>query len=135
VKVESLRTRVTLFTATAVIEAGAGLPLVGAPALVIWLLLGVREPSPEALVVGRVAGAGLLAIAVACWLARDDRGSRSQDGLLWAMLVYNTGACSVLALAGSMWSLGGVALWPVVGVHAVMTIWCAAAVGSGHSKA
>ncbi len=121
--------------ATALIEVGAGLSLVSVPALVIWLLLGVREPSPEALVVGRVGGAGLLAIGVACWLARDDRGSRSQHGLLWAMLVYNVGACSVLAFAGSMLSLAGVVLWPVAGLHAVMAIWCAAAIGSGNSKA
>ena len=130
-----MRTEGTLFIATALIEVGAGLSLLSVPALAIWLLLGVREPSPETLVVGRVGGAALLAIGVACWLARDDRGSRSQHGLLWAMLVYNVGACAVLAYAGSMLALAGVALWPAVGLHAVMTIWCAAAVGSGNSKA
>ena len=121
--------------ATALIEVGAGMSLVSVPALAIGLLLGVREPSREALVVGRVGGAGLLAIGVACWLARDDRGSRSQRGLLWAMLVYNVGACTVLTYAGSMLSLAGVALWPAVGLHALMTVWCAAAVGSRNSKA
>jgi len=114
-----------LFTATALIEIGAGLSLVILPALAIWLLLGVREPSPEALIVSRVCGAGLLAIGVACWLARHDHGSRSQHGLLWAILVYNVGACAVLAFAGSMLSMAGGALWPGVGLHAVMTIWCA----------
>jgi hypothetical protein len=129
-----VQTQGTLFMATALIEVGAGLSLVSVPALVIWLLLGVREPSPEALVVGRVGGAGLLAIGVACWLARDDRGSRSQHSLLWAVLVYNVGACAVLAFAGSKLALAGVALWPAVGLHAAITIWCAAAVGSGNSK-
>lgn len=114
-----------LFVATALIEVGAGLALMSLPASVIWLLLGVRAPSPEALIVGRVGGAGLLAIGVACWLARDDRGSRSQYGLQWAMLVYNVGACTVLALARSMLSMAGVALWPGVGLHAIMAIWCA----------
>jgi hypothetical protein len=113
-----------LFTAAALIEVGAGLALLGLPALGIWLLLGVRDPSPEALVVSRVCGAGLLAIGVACWLARDDHGSRSQHGLLWAMLIYNVGACTVLAFAGLVLKMAGVALWPGVGLHAVMTIWC-----------
>jgi hypothetical protein len=120
-----MRSQGKLFMATALIEAGTGLLLVTVPALVIALLLGVRPPSPEALIVGRVGGAGLLAIGVACWFAHDDRDSRSQYGLQWAMLVYNVGACAVLAFAGSMLSMTGVALWPAVGLHAVMAIWCA----------
>ena len=77
--------------------------------------------------IGRVGGAGLLAIGVACWFARDDSGSRAQHGLLWAMLVYNVGACAVLAFAGSASasSTAGIALWPGVALHAGMTSWCA----------
>jgi hypothetical protein len=115
-----------LLVATAFLEVGAGLGLLALPALVVMLLLGVRGPAPETLVVARVAGAGLLAIALACWLARDDRGSRSQQGLVWAILVYNGGTCVVLTLAGVLQERDGVALWPVVLVHAVMTVWCAA---------
>jgi hypothetical protein len=120
-----MRSQGKLFMATALLEVGAGLSLVSFPALAIWLVLGVLEPSTEALIVGRVGGAGLLAIGVACWLARDDQGSRSQHGLLWAMLIYNVGACTVLAFAGWMSSMAGVALWPGVGLHGIMTIWCA----------
>jgi hypothetical protein len=32
----------------------------------------------------------------------------------------------VLAVAGLMFQMVGVALWPGVALHAVMTIWCAA---------
>jgi hypothetical protein len=120
-----MRTQKMLFTAAALIEVGAGLSLVGLPALAIWLLLGVRDPSPEALIVSRVCGVGLLAIGVACWLARGDGGSRSQHGLLWAMLIYNLGVCIVLAFAGLELQMAGAALWPAVGLHAVMTSWCA----------
>jgi hypothetical protein len=120
-----MRSQGKLFIATAIIEVGAGLSLVSLPALVIGLLLGVREPSPEALIVGRVGAAALLAIGVACWLARDDRGGRSQHGLLWGMLIYNVGACAVLTFAGSMLRMAGVALWPGVILHAAMAIWCA----------
>ena len=120
-----MRSQEKLFTASVLIEVAAGLPMVSFPALAISLLLGVREPSPEALVASRIGGAGLLAIAVACWLGRDDGGSRSQHGLLWALLLYNVGALAVLAFAGSTLRMAGVALWPAVGLHAVMTIWCA----------
>ena len=120
-----VRTRETLFAATAFIEVGGGLSLVGLPALGIWLLLGVRGPSPEALIVGRVCGAAMLAIGIACWFARDDRDSPSQRGLLWAMLAYNIVVCAVLAFAGLVSPMVGVGLWPVVGLHGVMTIWCA----------
>jgi hypothetical protein len=115
-----------LFIVTALIEVGAGLSLAFLPAQVIWLLIGVGHPATEALIVGRVAGVALLAIGVACWIARDDSGSRSQHGLLWGMLIYNIGTCSVLALAGSVTSMSGVALWPAVAFHAALTIWCAA---------
>ena len=119
-----MRSHRSLFTATVLLEVGAGLALLGSPGFTTWLLLGVRTPSPEVIVVGRVAGAALLAIGVACWFARDDRGSRAQPGLLWALLVYNVGACAVLAFAGSTLSAVGVALWPGVGIHAVMAVWC-----------
>jgi hypothetical protein len=123
-----------LFTASALIEVGAGLAMMTLPALAIWLLLGVREPSPEALIASRIGGAGLLAIAVACWLGRDDPGSSSQHGLLWGLLVYNVGAFTALASAGSMLRMAGVALWPGVGLHAVMAIWCALSLRAWYAR-
>jgi hypothetical protein len=120
-----MRPQRLLFTATALIEVGAGLSLLGLPALGIRLLLGVGDPSPEALVVSRVCGAGLLAIGVACWLARDDSGSRSQHGLVWAVLIYNVAVSAVLGFAGLTSQMAGVGLWPVLGLHAAMAIWCA----------
>jgi len=124
-----------LFIATALIEVGVGLSLVCLPALVIWLLLDVGEPSPEALIVGRIGGVALLAIGVACWLAHDDLGSCSQHGLLWAMLIYNVGTCVVLAIAGSTMRMSGVALWPAVVLHAALTIWCVANLRSSGANA
>ena len=120
-----MRSRKKLFIATAIIEVGAGLSLLSVPAVAIWLLLGVGQPSLEALIVGRIGGAGLLAIGVACWLARGDRGSRAQHGLSWGMLIYNVGACAMLAYVGSMLPTIGFVLWPAVILHAVMTTWCA----------
>jgi len=130
-----MRSQQKLFTASALLEVAAGLPMVSLPALAIWLLLGVREPSPEALIASRIGGASLLAIAVACWLGRVDGGSSSQHGLLWALLLYNVGAFAVLAVSGFMLRMAGVALWPAVGLHAVMTIWCALNLRAWHTPA
>ena len=108
---------------TAVIEAATGLALIVVPAIVVRLLLGA-EISGASIPLGRVAGAALLALGVACWLARNDRQSRTARGLVVAMLVYNIVATAVLAFAGIGLGLHGVALWPAVVLHAVMAIWC-----------
>ena len=110
-------------TLTAIIEAATGLALIAVPAIVVRLLLGA-EISGASIPLGRVAGAALLALGVACWLARNDRQSRTARGLVVAMLVYNIVATAVLAFAGIGLGLHGVALWPAVVLHAVMAIWC-----------
>ena len=113
-----------LLTVTAIIEAGAGICFVGLPGLATWLLLAVREPSSEAIVIARLGGAALFSIGVVCWLARADRASRAQHGLLSGMFVYNAAACAVLAYAGGIMSMAGVILWPGVVLHAAMATWC-----------
>ena len=110
---------------TAVIEAATGLALIALPALVVRLLLGA-EISGASIPLGRVAGAALLALGVACWLARDDRQSRTARGLVVAMLMYNLVATAVLAFAGISLGLHGVVLWPAVVLHAAMGAWCGA---------
>jgi len=116
----------TLHTVTAVIELGAGLALLCVPSPVGVLLLGSPLDTPTALSVARVGGAGLLSLGVACWLARGDSESRAARGLVAAMLLYNVGAVAILAFAGIGFGLHGVALWPAVVLHAVMTVWCVA---------
>jgi hypothetical protein len=95
------------------------------PSVVVRLLLGSPLDTPAAVTLGRVAGAALLALGVACWLARDDTQSRIARGLVVAMLMYNIVATPVLAFAGIGLGLHGIALWPAVVLHAVMAIWCA----------
>ena len=113
----------TLHTMTAVIELGAGLALVCFPSPVVALLLGSPLDTLTALSVARVGGAGLLSLGVACWLARGDSESRAARGLVAAMFLYNVGAVAILAFAGIGFGLHGVALWPAVILHAVMTAW------------
>ena len=112
-------------TLTAIIEAATGLALIAVPAIVVRLLLGA-EISGASIPLGRVAGAALLALGIACWLARDDTESRTARGLVVAMLMYNIVATAVLAFAGIGLGLHGVALWPAVVLHAAMAVWCGA---------
>jgi hypothetical protein len=113
---------------TAVIEVGAGLALLGFPSAVAMLLLGTPLDTPAALTVARVAGAGLLALGVACWLARGDTQSPAARGLVGAMLLYNVAAVAVLAFAGIAFGLHGALLWPAVILHAGMAAWCVAGI-------
>jgi hypothetical protein len=112
-----------LLTVTAVVEAATGVALIVVPSFVGRLLLGT-EFFGVAVVVGRVAGIALLALGIACWLARDDRQSRAARGLVAALLFYNVAIAALLAFAGLGLRLHGMALWPAVVLHAAMAVWC-----------
>ena len=111
---------------TAVIEVGAGMALMSFPSAAAMLLLGTPLETSAALTVARVAGAGLLALGVACWFARSDMQSHAAIGLVAAMFLYNAAAAAVLAYAGIWLGLHGALLWPAVFLHAAMAVWCAA---------
>jgi hypothetical protein len=68
---------------------------------------------PAGVTVSRVAGAALLALGVACWLARDDAANRAAKGLIAAMLIYNAGVVAILVLARTGPGLFGIVFWPV----------------------
>ena len=119
-----------LLALAAVVEAATGLALIAVPGIVVRLLLGA-EISGASMPLGRVAGAALLALGVACWLPRDDTQSRTARGLVVAMLMYNIVATAVLAFAGIGLGLYGVVLWPAVALHAAMAVWCVACLRRG----
>jgi hypothetical protein len=119
-----------LLTITAIIEAATGVGLLAAPAVLAQVLLGGTLDTLAALTVARVAGAGLLALGIACWLASQDTRSPAARGVVGAMAFYNVVAVGILALAGIGFGLRGIALWPAVILHAVMTVWCVACLGS-----
>jgi hypothetical protein len=57
------------------------------PSITVELLVGAPLETPAALTVARVGGAGLLALGLACWLARGDTQSRAARGLVAARLL------------------------------------------------
>ena len=113
-----------LLMVTAAIELGAGLALLCFQSATVKLLLGSPLDSSVAVTLGRVAGAALLALGVACWLAQYDAQSCAARGLVSAMVLYNLGAVVILGAAGIRSQPVGVGLWPAVVLHAVMAIWC-----------
>ena len=113
-----------LLIVTAVLEAGIGIGLLVVPSTVAQVLLGTTLDAPVPVTVGRVAGAALLALAVACWLARHDTLSYAARGIVSAMMLYNLGAMLVLGAAGLRPQPVGIGLWPAVILHSVMTVWC-----------
>jgi hypothetical protein len=117
-----------LQSATAAIEAGAGVALLSFPSDATKLLLGLPLDAPDALTVARIGGVALLTLAAAFWLGRGDAQSRASKGLIAAMVLYNLGAAVILAAAGVGSRRVGVALWPAVLLHAAMTAWCIATV-------
>jgi hypothetical protein len=116
-----------LLTVSGVLEGATGLLLVTLPSRLATLLLGSSLDSPVAVTISRVAGVALLALGVACWLARHDGPSRAARGLVGAMALYNAAVFTVLVYAGTGQGLSGIGLWPTVLVHAAVTAWCVAA--------
>jgi hypothetical protein len=117
----------TLLIVTALVETPIGVMLLVSPAPVVALLLGVSVEAPAVLVVARIAGAALLSLGCACWLARNDGANRAMGGIVAAMLLYNSVAVAVLTNAGTGGRLVGVLMWPAVALHAVLAVWCIAA--------
>jgi len=64
-------------------------------------------------VIGRLAGAGLLSLGIACWCARRTASAPASVGVAWALLVYNVAACVTLAGAAAAMAGGGL---PALGV-------------------
>ncbi|HUL12767.1 MAG TPA: hypothetical protein VLU73_11450 [Methylococcaceae bacterium] len=94
----------------AVGEAATGVALLVVPALVGRLLFG-EELTGVAISVARVTGIALIALGVACWPGPP----------LVGMLTYSAVVTLYLAYVGFAGGLTGVALWPAVVLHVILT--------------
>jgi hypothetical protein len=118
------------FITTAALEAGAGVALVLFPLQAVSLLIGPEGAG--AIPIEKVAGCALVALALLCWLARNDTQSAAARGIVWGMTAYNLGVIAVLcifalgpaALPPGQSQTVGMLLWPAVVLHTVMSTWC-----------
>jgi hypothetical protein len=113
-----------LLIISAVLEAATGLALLVMPAAAVSMLLGVPLDTPTGLVAGRIAGAALAALAVACWQARNGERGSPATGVVEAMLFYNFAATAVLVYAGIRLELRSALLWPAIVLHLGLGVWC-----------
>jgi hypothetical protein len=120
----SARNSKLFLSVTAFVEAATGLCLLALPAVLFAVLRGLDPSSGDAIFVGRLAGAALLAIGTASWMARADTRTPAHLGLLTGILVYNAAATLLLAYAGAVLKMVGVLLWPAVAIHAILAVWC-----------
>jgi len=104
------RTMKTVLVLAAIAESLTGLALLVVPSLVGWLLFG-QPLEGIGISAGRVAGIALIALSVACWPGPPLAG----------MLIYSAGVAVYLASVGFASGLTGVALWPAVALHVVIT--------------
>lgn len=116
----------SLLTLTAALEALTGLGLLAVPAFIVSILLGAELGTPASFVVARVAGTALLTIGLACWAGRNEPHSRAAAGIVFAMLSYNATIVALLVHARFGWGMSGIGLWPGVGLHVALAVWCVA---------
>ena len=92
--------RVLVFAAVS--EAATGVALLIVPSLVGQLLFGV-ELSGIAIPVARVLGIALIALGIACWLARKTPTAPASVGVAWAYAIFVTlqGGITLLTAIGA----------------------------------
>ncbi len=121
----------TLLIIKAVVEMGAGLAVAWLPVTVTSLLLGLPLERPAGTVIARFAGAALLSLGMACWMARRESHSSCASGLILALLIYDVLIVGVLLHAHLELGLSGIALWPAVALHSGLAIASLLCLGKG----
>ena len=113
-----------LLIIAAVLEAVTGLTLLLMPNVAVSALLGAPLDTATGLAAARIAGAALVALAIACWQARNGERGSPASGVIQAMLFYNFAAALVLVHAGIRLDLRSAMLWPTILLHLGLAIWC-----------
>ncbi len=108
-----------LLTISGSAEMLVGLLALISPAPVVSLLLGGPVDLTTS-VVARLFGAGVLALGLACFKARDDAGSPAGLAVVYAITAYNLIAALLLIWAFAFLELGGLMLKAAGLGHAVL---------------
>ncbi len=98
----------------ALAEAGTGLIVLVLPTNAVRLLFGA-EVSGTGILVSRIFGLTLIALAVACWPGTDMRQA------FRGMWTYSTLIMLYLIVVG-VGGTAGILLWPAVAIHAVLSV-------------
>ena len=106
-----------ILAAACIAEALTGVALLMAPSFIASILLGA-ELDALTLVVGRIAGVALVALAIACW-PNPQLASR---GAYAGMLLYNILVPLLLADAALDGAARSPWLWPTIILHGVMAM-------------
>lgn len=110
-----------------VLETFAGLGLLIDPAGGASALFGSSMEGPG-IAIGRIGGGGLLALGIACWLARKTPTAPASVGVAWAYLVYNVVTCVTLVWAivtiggSSLTTVGASVLHGVLGAAVLIAL-------------
>ncbi|MET0656051.1 MAG: hypothetical protein ABWY94_10830 [Pseudoxanthomonas sp.] len=120
-----MRTRALLAT-VAVAEALAGCGLLVVPSIIARLLIGQPLSDGAGSIVGRVAGAAMVSLALACWLESRSTRLHRPAGLLTGLLFYNIAVPLVLLHGHFLQGANGGGLWAATGVHLALAAWIAA---------
>jgi hypothetical protein len=113
-----------LLIIAAVLEAVTGLTLLLIPTVAVSALLGAPLDTATGLAAARIAGAALVALAIACWQARHGERGSPATGIVEAMSFYNFAAAIVLVYAGTRLDLRSALLWPAIILHLCLGVWC-----------
>ena len=113
-----------LLILAAVIEAVAGLALLLIPTVAVSALLGAPLDTATGLTAARIAGAALVALAIACWQARNGERGSPATSVIQAMAFYNFAAAMVLVHAGIRLELRSALIWPAIVLHLCLGAWC-----------
>src|SRR5271165_4292828 len=106
-----------LVMVSAAIEAATGVALIAVPDLVARLLLGTGL-SGSGVAVARVAGFGLLSLAIACWSGGADTSPHATR----ALFLYNLLAGLYLGFLRVGGEFAGYLLWPACIVHVLIAL-------------
>jgi hypothetical protein len=107
----------SVISVSAAFEAATGIGLIAVPNLVAHLLLGT-ELAGSGVAVARVAGFGLLALAIACWPGGSDTHMRATR----ALFLYNLLAGVFLGYLRFGGGFDGYLLLPAAAIHILIAI-------------
>lgn len=111
-----MKTR-TLVMVSAAIEAATGVALIAVPDLVARILLGAGLTG-SGVAVARVAGFGLLSLAMACWPGGVDTSPHATR----ALFLYNLLAGLYLGFLRVGGEFAGDLLWPASIIHVLLAV-------------